>query len=105
VDGPLGPYRKVKHGVVVLAKRTGRPIVPVGVSSAWRITLKKRWDRYTIPLPFTRSVITFGNPIYVPEDADINSIESFRKKVEQSLLRLNRQAEENQNRQLQVPEV
>ncbi len=105
VDGPLGPYRRVKHGVVVLAKRTGRSIVPVGVSSTWRIILKKRWDRYTIPFPFTRSVITFGDPIHVPEDADNRLIESFRENVEKKLLKLNRQAEENPNRQLQVPEV
>lgn len=95
VDGPLGPYRKVKHGIVILAKSTGNPIFPIGIASSARITLKRRWDRYTIPLPFTRSVICVGAPIHVPGDLDEAGVESFRQKVEQDLLNLNRKAEEN----------
>lgn len=99
VDGPLGPYHKVKPGAVVLAQRTGNVIIGVGVASCWRMALQKRWDRYTIPLPFTRAAMVFGEPIHVPGDADTQAIESFRQQVEEELLRLNRIAEEHLTRQ------
>jgi len=95
VDGPMGPYHKVKHGVVILAKLTGHMIIGVGIASGWRVIMKKRWDRYTIPLPFTRAVIVFGEPVHVPSDADAEAMESIRQKVEQDLIRLNRLAEEH----------
>jgi lysophospholipid acyltransferase (LPLAT)-like uncharacterized protein len=99
VDGPLGPYHQVKHGIVVLAQRTGNPIIPVAMASSWNLVFKKRWDRYTIPLPFTRALILFGEPLSVPADAGQEEIESFRSKVEEELNRLNRSAHERLNRQ------
>jgi lysophospholipid acyltransferase (LPLAT)-like uncharacterized protein len=99
VDGPLGPYHKVKRGIVILAKCTGNPIVPIGIASAWRIVLKKRWDRYTIPLPFSRTIITLGEPLHVPEEAGDHEIELFRQKVEDALVRLNSLARDKLNRQ------
>ncbi len=102
VDGPMGPYRKVKHGAVILAKRTGHMIIGVGIASSWRVTVKKRWDRYTIPLPFTRSVMVFGEPVHVPSDADAQVMESFRQQVEEDLVKLNRIAEEHLTRQPKV---
>ncbi len=89
VDGPLGPYHKVKHGALVLARRTGCPIVPMGTASAWRVVLNKRWDRYVIPLPFTRATIVIGEPIAVPGDADRDHLEDLRAQVEERLKGLN----------------
>jgi lysophospholipid acyltransferase (LPLAT)-like uncharacterized protein len=103
VDGPLGPYHKVKHGIIVMAQQTGHPIVPVGIASCWRIVLKKRWDHYTIPIPFTRSMLIFGEPIIVPGDLDDHGIEAFRLKVEEELGCLNRQAQESLQGRVQNP--
>jgi lysophospholipid acyltransferase (LPLAT)-like uncharacterized protein len=94
VDGPLGPYHKVKHGIIIMAQQTGNPIIPLGIASSWRIVLKKRWDHYTIPIPFSRAALIFGEQINVPEDLDEDGIESFRLKVEGDLVRLNREAED-----------
>jgi lysophospholipid acyltransferase (LPLAT)-like uncharacterized protein len=105
VDGPLGPYRKVKHGALVLAGRTGNPIVPVGTASSWKIVLGKRWDRYTIPLPFTRTVIAVGEPIFTPASGDPASLEEFRQELETRLLDLNRYATDRLNRQSRDPAV
>ncbi len=105
VDGPLGPYHVVKSGALVLAQRTGHPIVPVGIASAWHITLTKRWDRYALPLPFTRAAICIGEPIRVPRDAEGERLEPFRERVEHALLRLNDQAQTALNRQGGGPAV
>ncbi|RME12084.1 MAG: DUF374 domain-containing protein, partial [Aquificota bacterium] len=81
VDGPKGPYGKAKSGVILLARKTGVPIIPVYVELSWRIRLNT-WDRLTIPLPFSRARVKIGNPIWVlPED----STESKREELEEVL--------------------
>ena len=68
-DGPKGPPKKVQLGTVHLAQRSGCPILPVGVacSSCKRIPT---WDSHMIPAPFSRAVISFGDPLHVAEDED-----------------------------------
>ena len=92
VDGPMGPYQKVKHGPVVLAKMTGCALVPLGTASAWRVVLRRRWDRYTIPLPFSRAAIAVGEPLVVPGDADRDRIEEARQRLEEALKEVNARA-------------
>lgn len=57
-DGPKGPARVCKTGVVALAKLTGRPIILMGLdySRCWRL---RNWDRFALPLPFSRVDVTF----------------------------------------------
>ena len=69
VDGPVGPERVLKPGVFHLAKITGAAIVPMATAFK-RFKVIHSWDRYIIPMPFTRGVIAYGNPVYVPKDAD-----------------------------------
>jgi len=81
VDGPKGPYGKVKAGVILLAQKTGVPIIPVYVDFEWYIRLKT-WDRLIIPIPFSRAKVRIGNPLWVlPED----SIEAKREELEEVL--------------------
>ncbi|MGH7410221.1 MAG: lysophospholipid acyltransferase family protein [Candidatus Methylomirabilis sp.] len=63
-DGPKGPRAQVKSGVIELAKLTGAPIVPVSFSAVRRRFLKS-WDAFLLPLPFSRAVYIWGEPIYV----------------------------------------
>lgn len=70
VDGPHGPGFKVKPGIIFLAQKTARPIIPVRVYITKRIQLKN-WDRYTIPLPWSKSYIVYGNPVYVEPTEDL----------------------------------
>ena len=69
VDGPRGPRREVKEGVIRLAQLTGHAILPCAIGYKRRITFSS-WDRLRIPLPFTESVAICGEPMYV--DASIN---------------------------------
>ncbi len=81
VDGPKGPYGKVKAGIILLAQKTGVPIIPVYVDFEWYIRLKT-WDRLVIPIPFSRAKVRIGNPLWVlPED----SIEAKREELEEVL--------------------
>jgi lysophospholipid acyltransferase (LPLAT)-like uncharacterized protein len=67
-DGPRGPCYTVQEGVILLAQVTGHPIVPYSCRLAWKIRLKS-WDRFQIPLPFSRCEMTFHPPLRVPPSA------------------------------------
>lgn len=66
-DGPRGPSGCAQPGVIFLAMRSGCPILPAGISAAPRY-LAPTWDRYMVPLPFSRAVMVYGEPMYVPDD-------------------------------------
>ena len=66
VDGGRGPCHTVHEGVLLLARLTGRPVIPVGVSVRRRHVLARSWDRYLLPAPFTRGVVVLGAPLEVP---------------------------------------
>lgn len=66
VDGPRGPARVVQPGIVQLARLTGGWIVPI-TSSSRRSKVFSSWDRYMLPLPFSRNVVLYGEPLPVGE--------------------------------------
>lgn len=68
-DGPRGPRREVKPGVIAAARLSGLPILPVTFSArpAWRL---RTWDRTLVPRPFARGLFVYGEPLRVPRDAD-----------------------------------
>ena len=68
-DGPRGPARRVKPGLLYLAGQTGLPIVPLA-SASCPVWVLKSWDRFRIPKPFARVEIAYGEPILVPADLD-----------------------------------
>ena len=83
-DGPRGPCYTVQEGVVALAQVTGRPILPVSYHLTWKIHVKS-WDRFQIPLPFTKCLMHLTPPIYVPREASEKEREAIRREVEQRL--------------------
>ena len=70
-DGPRGPRRELKPGVVAAAQRGGGVIVPIHAEAtrAWRL---HSWDRFMIPQPLARVTIRYGRPFEVaPGDAGL----------------------------------
>ncbi len=63
VDGPRGPYHKVKPGVFELSKLCGAYVVPVGATSSSAIHFKKSWNKAFLPYPFAKVRVYFGEPI------------------------------------------
>jgi lysophospholipid acyltransferase (LPLAT)-like uncharacterized protein len=92
-DLPPGPARLAGEGIVMLARLSGRPIVPVAATTRSRIRLKN-WDSFTINLPFSKGALVWGEPIYVPRDATQEEIEEARKRVEEGLNAVAVEAEE-----------
>lgn len=67
-DGPWGPYRIAKPGVLIVARQSGLPVLPVAVRARPALRLTRRWDRQLLPLPFSRLTMVVGDPVAVPAD-------------------------------------
>lgn len=65
VDGPHGPYRKTKPGILFLAAKLGYPVVPLTFSADRYWILESTWDKFLIPKPFSRCAVAMGPPIPV----------------------------------------
>lgn len=88
-DGPRGPRYTVQAGVIATAQLTGLPIVPVTFWLGWKKTLRS-WDRFQIPLPFSRLEVSFGEPVWVSPAADGEERERLRAELERRLRALTR---------------
>ena len=64
-DGPKGPAKIPKSGVLHWSLQTGVPIAPYQIKVNWAITLKSNWAKEYIPLPFARIDVEFGEPFTV----------------------------------------
>ncbi len=93
IDGPRGPRHVAKPGIVLLAKLTGCPIVPLGAALS-RYKQFSSWDRFRLPIPPSRAVAVAGTPIQVPADASTELIEARRAELEATLLSLRDRAQE-----------
>jgi lysophospholipid acyltransferase (LPLAT)-like uncharacterized protein len=63
-DGPRGPRHVFAPGALIVAQRTGRPIVGIGVSAsrAWHV---RSWDRHLVPKPFATVTLRYSQPEFV----------------------------------------
>ncbi|MDD3238063.1 MAG: lysophospholipid acyltransferase family protein [Candidatus Gastranaerophilales bacterium] len=86
VDGPKGPKRVVKDGIINIAKMSQIPIIPVLWYSPSPNFLKfKSWDEFRYPIGLCKTVALYGDPIYVPSDADKETIEKYRLLLENKM--------------------
>lgn len=68
-DGPRGPRRDLKSGVLAAAQRAGVPVLPVHAEAdrAWRL---HSWDRFCVPKPLARVRVAYGFPLRVGQGPD-----------------------------------
>ena len=86
-DGPRGPRMRVKAGITDIARLSGATIVPVTYAARWRLTVDS-WDRFVVPLPFSRGLVLWGDPIPMPEGTDPAAWEAARLTVEDAMIAL-----------------
>jgi lysophospholipid acyltransferase (LPLAT)-like uncharacterized protein len=88
-DGPRGPRYQVQDGVIALAQITGLPVIPFSYHAHWKLQVNS-WDRFQIPLPFTRCEMTFGKIIQVPRQCSDEEREALRQQLEKALLEMSK---------------
>jgi lysophospholipid acyltransferase (LPLAT)-like uncharacterized protein len=89
-DGPDGPSHEPKKGVVFIARKTGALIVPAGAFTGSGFHIP-RWDRYTVPSPFSRITVVLGKPLEVTPQADAEQAQAM---LRERLNEVERAAEE-----------
>jgi lysophospholipid acyltransferase (LPLAT)-like uncharacterized protein len=65
VDGPKGPYHRVKPGIFALSALMGAEIIPAGLACSRAIVFRKSWNKTYIPVPFARVLVVWGPPLPV----------------------------------------
>lgn len=83
-DGPRGPRYRVQPGIMLVAEKTGAAILPVTYNARWKKVLTS-WDRFVLPLPFSRVVVVFGEPIQVPAATAPEHLQATQRELESSL--------------------
>ena len=92
-DGPHGPRMRASLGAIALARLSGAPILPTTFSSTRRKVFKS-WDKFTLARMFGKGIFIWGDPIWVPKEADDMEMERLRQKLENNLNELTRQADD-----------
>ncbi len=92
-DGPRGPREEMKLGALILAQRSGAPIVPVaaGTPSAWWFG---KWDRFLIPQPFSKITVAYGEPLFVPRQLDERGLLAYMDEAQARLSALTRMVDD-----------
>ncbi len=92
-DGPQGPRHYLKPGTIYLAQQTGAFLLPIIFSANRKIQFNS-WDRFVLPLPFSKNVVIYGAPIDVPKNLSQEQLEQLRTTFQDSMIKLEKQADE-----------
>ena len=91
-DGSRGPRHQAQVGPIQIARITNSALFPITYAADWKYEFKS-WDRFVLPLPFSRCRFICGPAITIPKDADDDLIEQKRQELEDTLNRLTRECE------------
>lgn len=91
-DGPQGPAHVVQIGAVELARQTGAPLLPVTYNAS-RKKVFRSWDRFILPLPFSRVAFLWGEPLCVSKNADKAQLEESRLLLQERLQQITAEAD------------
>ena len=93
-DGPKGPHRKMKSGIVFLASQTGKAIVPMAYTCtrAWR--LRGKWTDTLLPKPFSKVFVFSDREIRVPARISRDELIHYTQVLQNSMDRINSIAEQ-----------
>jgi lysophospholipid acyltransferase (LPLAT)-like uncharacterized protein len=82
-DGPRGPRFVFKPGAILLSQMSQRPMLPIAYAAS-RARLMS-WDRFVLPMPFSRIAIGIGPPCEVPRNATPQQTEALQQQMAQAL--------------------
>jgi len=88
-DGPRGPCYVLAEGAITLAQITGLPLVAASYHLSSKVALNS-WDKFQIPLPFSRCDVIIGKAFNVPRELTDTGRERFRNEVEAELRAITR---------------
>lgn len=87
-DGPRGPRRTMKEGIVFLSSRTSRPVVPTTVVATRSWSIPGGWSDMLLPKPFSRVLLLAGSPVEVANDASREEMTRVAARIQDEMDRL-----------------
>jgi lysophospholipid acyltransferase (LPLAT)-like uncharacterized protein len=94
LDGPTGPFHRIRSGALTLSAVHGVVLAPIGVASSRKIVMRSRWDRQEAPLPFSRVAVAVGDRIELHQKLDEVGAMPMEEIVRQAMEAVERQARE-----------
>lgn len=91
-DGPRGPARVCKPGIVAAARATGLPVFPIGIAARPALHFRS-WDRTFLPLPFARVVYDYAPSLTIPREVARDEVETWRARIEAEIAAAQQRAE------------
>lgn len=87
-DGPRGPIYKMKAGAALAAFRAGVPLYLCGVDIKKSFTFNKSWDKFSLPMPFSKIILTLSKPIDIQLNDEKNDLNELLPILESELISL-----------------
>ena len=85
-DGPRGPKYEMQSGAIILAQKTGLPLIPLHIEATRQWVFSKSWDQHKLPKPFSTIIVGYGKPFHIPRQLKDNESESARADFEKSMM-------------------
>lgn len=92
-DGPKGPRHETSDGLIHIARLSNAPVIPISYSIR-RHKFLKTWDRFLVPLPFTRGIFVIGEPIHLSQDKSVTAVHESKMQITHALLAVEAQADQ-----------
>lgn len=95
-DGPTGPIHVFKPGAIMLAQLTQSKLLPISYAASkyWQL---KSWDKFIIPKPFSKIVISIGKPVDIEKTLSAEELEANCKLMQALLTKLTLSAKKTLN--------
>jgi lysophospholipid acyltransferase (LPLAT)-like uncharacterized protein len=94
VDGPRGPKYEIQPGIILIAQKTGLPIIPISYQVT-RSYIFNSWDNFILPLPFARVTVHYGKPIIIPGNLTKTETAQLKHELKQELLKISGESIDN----------
>lgn len=92
-DGPRGPNRQFKPGTIYIAQQADAYLVPVCFSANRKMEFRS-WDKFTVPLPFSKNILLYGEPLKIPREASPRQLAKLRNVIEKRMIDLEKEADD-----------
>lgn len=80
-DGPKGPLKQIKDGTILLAQKTKSVIIPISWFANRVKVFKRSWDKFIIPLPFSKITFVYEKPFFIPEKIKKDDLTKLKKEL------------------------
>lgn len=84
-DGPRPPGRIAKPGIILLARKTGYPIIKIRSWGSRQHLFQKSWCKLALVFPFSRVTVWSDTPMAVSRESRRQELEEYRLEVEKRL--------------------